>query len=94
MTGAARALFTALGLLALLGIRYPMQMLPLMLFEGAWKAIWLAAYGLPLWAAGRLDADSAETFKATAIGVVVVLLVLPWRYLYENYARRPGDRWR
>ena len=39
MTGAARALFTALGLLAALGVRYPLQMLPVMMFEFAWKAL-------------------------------------------------------
>lgn len=94
MTGVARALLTALGLLALLGLRYPLQMLPLLLFELAWKAAWLLAYGLPLWAAGRLDADSAATFQDCAVGVPLVLLVLPWRYLWFQYVRRPGDRWR
>ena len=94
MTGVARALLTALGLLALLGVRYPLQMLPLMLFEGAWKAIWLAAIGLPLWTAGRLGPDSAGTFRDCAIGLPLVLVVLPWKYLFEYYVRRPSERWR
>ena len=94
MTGVARALFTALGLLALLGVRYPLRMLPLMLFEGVWKAAWLAAYGLPLWAAGALDPDQAQTFKETGVGVILVLLVLPWTYVWAHYVREPGDRWR
>jgi hypothetical protein len=94
MTGVARALFTALGLLALLGVRYPLRMLPLMLFEGIWKAAWLAAYGLPLWSAGALDADQAQTFKETGVGVILVLLVLPWPYVWTHYVTRPGDRWR
>jgi hypothetical protein len=94
MTGVARALLTGLGLLALLGVRYPVQMLPVMLFEGAWKAVWLAAIGLPLWLAGRLDPDSAETFKECAVGLSLVLIVLPWKYLLSNYVRRPSERWR
>jgi hypothetical protein len=94
MTGAARALFVALGLLAALGVRYPLRMLPLMLFELTWKSLWLAFIGLPLWAAGRLDPDSAQTFFEVAVGVVLVPIVTPWRYVYENYVRRPGDRWR
>lgn len=94
MTGVARALFTALGLLALLGVRYPLQMLPLMMFEGIWKAAWLAAYGLPSWVAGTLDPDQAQTFKETGVGVILVVLVIPWGYLWARYVRQPGDRWR
>jgi hypothetical protein len=94
MTGVARALFAALGLLALLGVRYPVRMLPLMLFEGVWKAAWLAAYGLPLWAAGALDADHAQTFKETGVGVILVLLVVPWRHVWAHYVTEPADRWR
>ena len=94
MTGVARALFVALGLLMALGIRYPLQMLPIMLFEFAWKALWLAFIGLPLWAAGRLDPDTMETFFSVAVGAPLVLIVLPWRYLLDNYVRRRSDRWR
>lgn len=94
MTGAARALFTALGLLAALGVRYPLQMLPIMMFEFTWKALWIAFIGLPLWAAGRLDPASAQTFFEVGVGVILVLIVMPWGYVFENYLKRPGDRWR
>lgn len=94
MTGVARALLTALGLLALLGLRYPLKMLPVMLFELTWKAVWLGAIGLPLWSAGRLDPDSAQTFKECAIGLPLVLVVFPWQYLLDHYVREPGERWR
>lgn len=94
MTGAARALFVALGLMAALGIRYPLQMLPIMLFEFTWKALWMAFIGLPLWAAGRLDADNMETFVNVALGGPIVLIVMPWRYLIDHYLKRPAERWR
>ena len=94
MTGVAWALLAALGLLALLGLRYPLQMLPLMLFEFVWKALWLLFIGLPLWSSGQLDAVSSETLTNTAVGVVLVPIVLPWRYLYQRYVKRSGDRWR
>ena len=94
MTGAARALFVALGLLAALGVRYPLQMLPIMLFELAWKALWLAFIGLPLWTAGRLDAANMDTFWNVAIGIPLVLVVMPWRYVFDHHVRRPSERWR
>ncbi len=36
MRGLAKSMLAALALLSLLGARYPMQMLPLMIFETAW----------------------------------------------------------
>ena len=94
MTGAARALFTALGLMAALGVRYPLQMLPVMMFEGAWKALWMAFIGLPLWAAGALDPASAQSFFEVGVGLILVPIVIPWGYVWENYVKRPGERWR
>ena len=94
MTGAARALFSALGLLALLGVRYPIAMIPLMLFELAWKLLWLVFIGLPLRAAGPLDADAAQTFFQVAAGIPMVLVVMPWPYVWRNFVLRQADRWR
>jgi hypothetical protein len=94
MRGVSRAFLGALTLLCLLGARYPAKMLPLLLFEFAWKTIWVAAFGLPLWLTHQLDADTAETMKACLMGVVLVPLVLPWGYVIRQYVRAPGDRWR
>jgi len=93
MHGVAISLLAALGVLMALGIRYPLQMLPVMLFEFVWKAVWVAAIGLPLWRAGTLDADAAETFKACLVGVILVPLIVPWPYFWANYIKAPGDRW-
>lgn len=93
MSGVARALLAALGLVALLGLRYPLQMLPLLLFETAWKAIWLLAIGLPLWSAGRLEGANAQTLQDCAVGVALMAAILPWRYVFARYARQAGDRW-
>jgi hypothetical protein len=94
MTGVARAMLTALGLLALLGLRYPLQMLPLMLFELAWKALWLAFYGLPAWSAGDMNPAYASSLQETGIGVILVILVVPWKYAWDRYVTRRADRWR
>ena len=92
--GVVWSVLTGLSLVAALGIRYPVKMLPLLLFELAWKTIWVAAIGLPLWSAGRLDAGTAETMRACLLGVVLCPLVIPWRYVFAHYVRAPGERWR
>lgn len=92
MTGVAWALLGTIGLLALLGLRYPLQMLPLLLVELTWKAIWLAAFALPRWLDGTLDEGMRTSVFETSFGAVL-LLVIPWRYLWANYVAKPGDPW-
>lgn len=91
--GVTWTLLGALSLLALLGVRYPLKMLPLLLFELTWKAIWLIAIGLPLRGAGGLEGAFAETWFANLMGVVIVPLAIPWGYVVRTYLRAPGDRW-
>ena len=91
--GVGTSLLAALALMAGLGIRYPLQMLPLLLFELAWKAIWLITVALPLWSSHRMDAATLEAAPSILMGLIVPL-VIPWRYVIANYVRRPGERWR
>ena len=93
MTSVGRALLTGLGLLALLGVRYPLQMLPLMLFEFVWKALWLSFYGLPAWFAGDMDPAYAMSLKETDIGIILVIIVVPWKYAFDRYVAARGERW-
>jgi len=92
MTGVAWALIGTIGLLALLGLRYPLRMLPLLLFELIWKAIWLTAFALPRWLDGTLDEAMRTSIFETSFGAVL-LLVIPWRYVWANYVARPADPW-
>jgi len=92
MTGVAWALIGTIGLLALLGLRYPLQMLPLLLVELSWKVIWLIAFALPRWLDGTLDEGMRTSVFETSFGLVL-LVVIPWRYLWANYVAKPGDPW-
>ena len=87
----------ATALLAVVGIRYPIKMLPLLFFEFVWKSIWILAFGLPLLLSGGLDPNvsfgGTETLIACLVGVVLVPLVMPWGYVLKHYLRAPGDRW-
>ena len=91
--GVIPSLLGAVWLLAFLGLRYPLAMLPLLMFELAWKAIWMIAYGLPQWSAGQYPPTFAEDSFNIAFGAVL-LFVIPWRYVWRQYVREPGDRWR
>jgi hypothetical protein len=90
--GVKSSMLVAFSLLAALGLRYPLQMLPILLWELIWKLVWLGAVALPLWWSGRMD----EGTQATAIEcslVVLVALAIPWRHVVDHYLRKNGDRW-
>lgn len=87
------AMLAAFSLLALLGLRYPLRMLPLLLWETAWKTIWLLKFALPLWLADRLDARTAETAMECLLQVVIIA-VIPWDHVYRTYFADPTERWR
>ncbi|MBC8133035.1 MAG: hypothetical protein H7X95_08650 [Deltaproteobacteria bacterium] len=93
MDSVVRSVLGAVSLLAALGIRYPLKMLPLLFFELVWKSIWLLVFGLPLWSAQRLDPTTLETLKGCLMGVVLVPLVTPWGYVFRHYLKARGDRW-
>ena len=89
-----RSLLGALALLSALGLRYPLKMLPLLLFELLWKVIWVVAFALRMWLAGGLDDYASETLFACMMGVVLVPIVMPWGYVFRHYFKAPGDPWR
>ena len=92
--GVIPSLLVGMCLLDLLGIRYPRQMLPLLLFEFAWKAIWLAFFGLPQWSSRQVPPTFTDDFRPILAGVILMPLVIPWSYVWRHYVKAPGDRWR
>ena len=92
MTGVAWALLGTIGLLSLLGLRYPLQMLPLLFVELTWKVIWLVAFAWPRWLDGTLDEGMRTSVIETSLGGVL-LLVIPWRYVWAHYVVKSGDPW-
>lgn len=94
MGSVVRSMLGALALMSLWGLRYPVRMLPVLLFEFMWKVIWVVAFALGPWLSGDLDPDSQETLFSCLMGVVLVPIAVPWDYIYRHYIRAPGDRWR
>ena len=91
--GVVAVLLTAMSLLAFLGLRYPVRLLPLLIFESLWKIIWLSVVALPAVLAGNLDQATSETLVSSSL-VVIILAVIPWRYVWQRYVTAEGDPWR
>ncbi len=91
--GTKECLFIALSFLALLGLRYPRRMLPILLFEVTWKLIWLGIVALPAWLDHDLVGALRTQFGAVAL-VVVIIVVIPWRYVFAQFVIAPADPWR
>lgn len=87
------ALLGALAVVSAVGLRYPIQMLPILLFELLWKLIWVVAFALRMWLATGLDEYASQTLFACLIGVVLVPIVMPWAYVFKHYVRAPGEPW-
>jgi hypothetical protein len=91
--GVVAVLLTAMSLLAFLGLRYPVRLLPILLFESLWKLIWLSVVALPAVAAGDVDQAMSETIFSCSL-VVIIVAVVPWRHVWQRYVVAKGDRWR
>lgn len=90
--GVTLCLLVAMSLLAFLGLRYPVKLLPVLLFETTWKILWLGLVALPRAASGKVDAATSEVIVNCSL-VVVIIAVIPWRHVWRSYVRAPGDRW-
>jgi hypothetical protein len=86
--GAAFSLYAALSTLSALGLRYPLNMVPLLLFLLFYKVVWLIAVAVPTWPALR------GATREMAAAAVMDLIVIPWPYVFEHYVKNRGDRWR
>jgi len=93
MEGQSSCMLAAFSLLCALGLRYPLQMLPVLLWEALWKTLWLLLVPLPQWMAGHIDESIKPTIFACSM-VVLVYAAIPWRYVLASCVKRRGDRWR
>lgn len=91
MESVVACMLAAFSLLSILGLRYPLQMLPILLWELVWKTLWLIIIAAPLWSAGTMD----EPTRAVAIAVIWVIIipfVIPWSYVFTHYVKKHGER--
>jgi len=79
--------------LCMVGLRHPLLMLPVLLWELVWKVLWLGMVAWPAWRGGTMSPDVAANTFACAF-VILVPLALPWGYVWRHYVRGAGDPWR
>jgi hypothetical protein len=92
--GMIDSMFGGLWAMGILGVRYPLQMLPIFLFEFVWKTIWLLAFGLPQWMAGGASNRLNDDLIGIGNGPILFGLIIPWGYVWRHYIREPAERWR
>ena len=76
-----QSMLGAFSLLALVGLRYPLQLLPILLFELMWKTLWVLVFALPVWLQTGLDEYAKGVLFACVMGIVLTPFVIPWRYV-------------
>jgi hypothetical protein len=70
--GVVAVLLTAMSLLAFLGLRYPVRLLPILLFETLLKVIWLSVVALPAMLADEVDPAMGKIILSFAPEVIIV----------------------
>lgn len=93
MEGVVVAMLAAMSALALLGLRHPLRMLPLMLWGIAWKLIWLARVAFPAWQEDRITDAMAGNIVACGL-VVILIAVTPWDHVWRRLIAGPAEAWR
>ena len=92
MEGASQCMLAAFWALSALGLRYPLQMLPILLWELSWKSLWLLIVALPAWLSGSMDQGTAAMASEILV-VVLIPFVIPWNYVFAHYVQKAGNRW-
>jgi hypothetical protein len=93
MSGVVKAMLASFSLLAVIGLRYPLQLLPILFWELGWKIIWMIRVAWPAWSAGTLDPDTEQTLYE-CLPILLYLAIIPWDHVWQAYVNRPADPWR
>lgn len=87
LRGVGVSFYAALSLLCILGIRFPLKFTPLLLLQLIYKAAWLLGVYLPAKNSASIDESLESWFWPMAIGILIDILVIPWKYVYKDYFR-------
>lgn len=80
--------------MSILGLRDPLRIMPIFLFEFVWKTIWLLAFGLPRWLSGVHSPTLRQDLLDIGTFPFLLGLVIPWGYVWRHYIKPPAKHGR
>jgi hypothetical protein len=72
-----------MSLLAFLRLRYPIRILPILLFDVAWKVLPIAVIAILRLVADDMNAASREVLFNCSL-VVIIIAVIPWGHVWRR----------
>jgi hypothetical protein len=85
--GLMSSLVAGFWVMSILGLRDPLRIMPIFLFEFAWKTIWLLAFGLPRWSSGVNAPHLRQDLWEIGAFPFLLALIIPWGYVWRRYVR-------
>lgn len=85
--GVMSSLVASFWVMAILGLRDPLRIIPIFLFEFVWKSIWLIAFGLPRWLSGSNAPHLRDDLMSIGTFPFLLALIIPWGYVWRHYVR-------
>ena len=80
---------SAYSTLAVFGLFRPLKWLPIMIFMIFYKTLWLITHAYPLWRAGELAGSPSAEMAGVFFLAPVLALIVPWKYVFENFVYKP-----
>lgn len=87
LSGVAISFWAGFALLNLIGVRFPLKMLPILLLQLLYKSAWILGTYRPAHASGNIDEGIQEFFWICVAGITLNLLIIPSRYVYRAFIR-------
>lgn len=81
---AAWAMWGAYAIIAFTGIRQPLKMLPIVLFEIIYKVTWLIIVAWPLYGI-KMFSSQTDGMTRVYVWVIFPIVAMPWRYFFKAY---------
>lgn len=87
LDGVAVSFWAGFSLLNLIGLRFPLKMLPILMLQLLYKSAWISGVYRPAKAASSIDAGIQEFFWICLAGIVLNLVIIPWGHVYREYIK-------
>jgi len=87
LSGVAISFWAGFAMLNLIGVRFPIKMLPILLLQLLYKSAWILGTYLPAKASGVIDPSIQEFLWICIGGVVLNLLIIPWGFVYREFGK-------